>query len=112
MSHLVRPGLLALFPLLTLGLGAALAASDASERHWPQWRGPRGDGVAGEGPLPCDRRNRHRGGVARRAKFAAILTQSAPPGLRWHYEPMPEEKHSTIYHPAALKAFRRLFKVP
>jgi len=23
---------------------------------------------------------------------------------------MPDEKHSTIYHPAALKAFRLLFK--
>ena len=32
------------------------------------------------------------------------------PGLRWHYEKMPEEKHSTIYHPAALKAFRAVFK--
>ena len=27
-------------------------------------------------------------------------------GVRFHYEPMPEEKHSTIYHPAALRAFR------
>jgi predicted alpha/beta superfamily hydrolase len=39
-------------------------------------------------------------------RFAEILSQSAPPRLRWHYERMPEEKHSTIYHPAALKAFR------
>lgn len=38
--------------------------------------------------------------------FAEILSKSAPPGLHWHYERMPEEKHSTIYHPAALKAFR------
>lgn len=30
----------------------------------------------------------------------------APAGLHWHYEKMPEEKHATIYHPAALKAFR------
>jgi predicted alpha/beta superfamily hydrolase len=27
----------------------------------------------------------------------------------WHHEPMPEEQHSTIYHPAALRAFRALF---
>jgi predicted alpha/beta superfamily hydrolase len=30
--------------------------------------------------------------------------------VQWHYEPMPDEKHSTIYHPAALRAFRKLFK--
>ena len=28
----------------------------------------------------------------------------------WHYEPMPQETHATIYHPAALTAFRRVFK--
>lgn len=43
-------------------------------------------------------------------RFAEILGKNAPPGLRWHYEKMPDEKHSTIYHPAALKAFRVLFK--
>ncbi len=31
-------------------------------------------------------------------------------GVRWHYEKMPEEKHATIYHPAALKAFRTFLK--
>jgi uncharacterized protein len=43
-------------------------------------------------------------------RFADILGKDAPPGLRWHYEKMPDEKHSTIYHPAALKAFRAVFK--
>jgi predicted alpha/beta superfamily hydrolase len=43
-------------------------------------------------------------------RFAANLTKHAPPGLRWHYEKMPEEKHSTIYHPAALKAFRAVLR--
>jgi predicted alpha/beta superfamily hydrolase len=43
-------------------------------------------------------------------RFAAILAKSAPPGLHWHYEAMPEEEHSTIFHPAALKAFRAVFK--
>lgn len=43
-------------------------------------------------------------------RFADILGKDAPAGLRWHYEKMPEEKHSTIYHPAALKAFRAVFK--
>ena len=43
-------------------------------------------------------------------RLADVLTKDAPPGLRWHYEKMPEEKHSTIYHPAALKAFRAVLK--
>ena len=45
-------------------------------------------------------------------RFADILGKNAPAGINWHYEKMPEEKHSTIYHPAALKAFRALFKPP
>ncbi len=45
-----------------------------------------------------------------RPRFIEVLRQNAPAGLRWHYQEMPEEKHSTIYHPAALKAFRSLFK--
>ena len=28
----------------------------------------------------------------------------------WYYEPMPQETYATIYHPAALKAFRAVFK--
>jgi len=43
-------------------------------------------------------------------QLAAILAKAAPAGLRWHHEAMPEERHSTIYHPAALKAFRDVFK--
>lgn len=43
-------------------------------------------------------------------RFAKILTTDAPPTIRWHYERLPDEKHSTIYHPAALKAFRVVFK--
>jgi predicted alpha/beta superfamily hydrolase len=43
-------------------------------------------------------------------QFADVLTKNAPPGVRWHHEPMPEEEHSTIYHPAALRAFRAVFK--
>ena len=42
--------------------------------------------------------------------FADALKADAPPGVHWHYEQMPEEQHSTIYHPAALKAFRHVFK--
>lgn len=43
-------------------------------------------------------------------RFADVLGKNAPSGVRWYYEKMPDEKHSTIYHPAALKAFRVLFK--
>jgi predicted alpha/beta superfamily hydrolase len=39
-----------------------------------------------------------------------VLAKDSPPKLAWHYEKMPEEKHSTIFHPAALKAFRSVFK--
>jgi hypothetical protein len=42
--------------------------------------------------------------------FADELRKSAPSRLRWHYEPMPGETHMTIFHPAALKAFRKMFK--
>jgi predicted alpha/beta superfamily hydrolase len=52
-------------------------------------------------------------GIVETAKLLAeALTKSAPAGLRWHYEPMPEEHHSTIYHPAALRAFRAVFAPP
>jgi uncharacterized protein len=43
-------------------------------------------------------------------RFADVLGKNAPTGVRWYYERMPDEKHSTIYHPAALKAFRVVFK--
>lgn len=43
-------------------------------------------------------------------RFAEQLRAHAPPKLTWHYEAMPEETHATIYHPAALRAFRRAFK--
>jgi predicted alpha/beta superfamily hydrolase len=46
-------------------------------------------------------------GVA--VRFAEVLRANAPASLHWHYEPMPEEKHATIYHPAALRAFRAVF---
>jgi hypothetical protein len=34
------------------------------------------------------------------------LRQAAAPDLRWHHEPMLEEHHGTIFHAAALRAFR------
>lgn len=44
--------------------------------------------------------------------LVGALKARAPAGLRWHYEPMPGEQHSTIYHPAALRALRLLFPAP
>jgi len=43
-------------------------------------------------------------------QLAAVLRSSASSSLIWHYEPMPGEKHSTIFHPAAILAFRRVLK--
>lgn len=45
-------------------------------------------------------------------RFADILGRNASSSIHWYYEKMPDEKHSTIYHPAAFKAFRALFKRP
>lgn len=44
-------------------------------------------------------------------RLAEVLEKNAPAGVKWHYEKMPEEKHSTIYHPAALRAFRAVLGV-
>lgn len=49
-----------------------------------------------------------RGDVDATKMLADLLRADAPAGLRWHYEAMPEEKHATIYQPAALKAFRMM----
>jgi predicted alpha/beta superfamily hydrolase len=43
-------------------------------------------------------------------RLADALGKNAPPDIKWHYEKMPDEQHSTIYHPAALRAFRAAFK--
>ena len=43
-------------------------------------------------------------------RLAATLRATANPNLTWHYEPLPQETHATIYHPAALNAFRTVFK--
>lgn len=41
-------------------------------------------------------------------RFAALLAEAQL--KTWHHEPMPQETHMTIYHPAALRALRQLFK--
>ena len=42
------------------------------------------------------------------ARFVEVLKKESPQGLHWRAVTMPEEKHATIFHPAALKAFREL----
>lgn len=37
------------------------------------------------------------------------LEEHAPEQLTWWFEPLPEEHHNTIYHPATLTALRRIF---
>ncbi|MBF0664738.1 MAG: alpha/beta hydrolase, partial [Brevundimonas sp.] len=46
------------------------------------------------------------------AALVANLRDHALPGLDWSYTPRPDESHATIYHGAALEAFRRLFPAP
>jgi predicted alpha/beta superfamily hydrolase len=47
------------------------------------------------------------GGPDAAARLAAALKTAGVPGYN---EPLPQETHATIYHPAALRAFRLLFK--
>lgn len=44
------------------------------------------------------------------AELGKLLQLHAPANLSWHFEPMPAEKHATIYHPAAILALRRMLK--
>ena len=43
-------------------------------------------------------------------QLAGLLEKHASALLTWQYQPMPDETHATIYHPAALRALRSLFK--
>lgn len=50
--------------------------------------------------------------VADTQQLTKVLAGPAGYGLTWHYDPLPQETHGTIYHPAALKGFRLVFKPP
>jgi len=41
--------------------------------------------------------------------LVAALEEHAPEDLTWWFDPMPEEHHHTIYHPATLNALRLIF---
>ena len=45
-------------------------------------------------------------------RLARVLEESGFPGDHLFYQSLPNETHATIYHPAALQAFRQLFKPP
>ena len=52
----------------------------------------------------------HQEGVER---LVAALGKAAPPGLQWMYVPQGDaETHASIYHPAALDAFRAFYGRP
>jgi len=44
------------------------------------------------------------------AKLTGTFAKDSTSGLNWKYTSLPGETHATIYHPAALQAFRFLFK--
>ena len=44
------------------------------------------------------------------ARLATEVVKFAPMRLRWHHEKMPHETHGTIFHPAALLAFRKMLR--
>ncbi len=101
-TFLLEPALfdayLAFDPSLWWNNQALLRAAGEKLRAWPP----------GEKRLWFASSN-EKGLVETAAKFAEILAKDAPPRVRWHYEKMPEETHATIYHPAALRAFRAVF---
>jgi len=45
-------------------------------------------------------------------KVVVAIGAAKPAGLTFVYDPMHQEHHSTIYHPAALKAFRSVWPGP
>jgi predicted alpha/beta superfamily hydrolase len=46
------------------------------------------------------------------SRFDGAIKGTVTTGFDWHYVALPAETHATIYHPAALQAFRVLFKPP
>ena len=48
--------------------------------------------------------------VAPTRRLTNVLGSKSGRNITWHYEAMPQETHQTIYHPAAFKAFRLVFK--
>ena len=102
-TFLLEPGLfdtyLAFDPSLWWNNQALLRGAGEKLRAWPP----------GEKTLWFASSD-EKGIVETAEKLAETLAKEAPPRIRWHHEKMPEETHGTIYHPAALRAFRAVFK--
>lgn len=45
-------------------------------------------------------------------RFAAVLQAHAPKGLHWLLRRFPRETHATVFHPAAMDAFKTVFPAP
>ncbi|MEO7455926.1 MAG: alpha/beta hydrolase-fold protein [Gemmatimonadaceae bacterium] len=50
------------------------------------------------------------GAPAMAERFKNVLEKGGNAHLEWQYQFFPDETHATIYHPAALRAFREMFK--
>ena len=50
------------------------------------------------------------GDTAATRQIANLLCTASPPRITAYYEPLPTETHATIYHPAALRGFRRVLQ--
>jgi predicted alpha/beta superfamily hydrolase len=57
--------------------------------------------VGDEGPIMQDGMDR----------VVAALKAAKPAGLEWTYDPRPNERHDTIYHPVAMTALRAMYAV-
>lgn len=93
---------IALDPSLWWNHQALVNGASERLRTWPSTQGEKTLYLASSGEE----------GLAKVAqRLAEMLRQAAPPSrVHWCHERMPSEKHSTIYHPAALRAFRTVFK--
>ncbi len=49
--------------------------------------------------------------VAGVEKVVEALKAHAPQGLKWTYDPRPQETHGTVYHPVAMSALKNLYPV-
>ncbi len=104
-SFLLEPGLfdtaVAIDPSLWWNHAALVEGAEARLRAQPDLRGTLFLASSDEPEIAADT-----------ARLAGILATAAPAGLKWSYAPLPAETHGTIFHPAALRAFREVFAPP
>ena len=66
--------------------------------------------AAGQPPVTVYLATSSQGDLQATRQLVEAGRREAGRAAAWHYEPIPEETHATIYHPAALRAFRAVFK--